>query len=83
MFLFTFSLTRALEKKQIKIIIEVILELLLLLIILIEVIIIIIIIITIIAKSDHRRKFFNFKQLEGRSLKNIGASTGYKPVTSV
>ena len=25
---------------------------------------------------------FQFKQLEGRSLKNIRASTGYKPVTS-
>ena len=33
-------------------------------------------------KSDHHRKFSNFKQLEGRSLKNIRASTGFKPVTS-
>ena len=76
MFLFTFSLTCALKAKLIIIIIEVILQLLLL-IILIEVIIII-----IIAKSDHRSKFSNFKQLEGRSLKNIRASTGYEPVTS-
>ena len=33
-------------------------------------------------KSDHSSKFFQFKQLEGRSLKNIRASTGFEPVTS-
>ena len=32
-------------------------------------------------KSDHRSKFSNFKQLEGRSLKNIWASTEFEPVT--
>ena len=33
-------------------------------------------------KGDHRSKFFQFKQLEGTSLKNIRASTGFEPVTS-
>ena len=34
------------------------------------------------AKSDHRSKVFQFKQLERRSLKKIRASTGLEPVTS-
>ena len=33
-------------------------------------------------KSDHHSKFFQFKQLERRSLKKIRASTGFKPMTS-
>ena len=33
-------------------------------------------------KSDHRSKFPTFKQLEGRSLKNIRASTGFELVAS-
>ena len=34
-------------------------------------------------KRDHRSNFFfKFKLLEGRSLKNIRASTGFEPVTS-
>ena len=28
-------------------------------------------------KNDHRSKFSNFKQLEGRSLKDTRASTGF------
>ena len=33
-------------------------------------------------KCDHRSKFFQFKQLERRSLKKIRASTGFEPMTS-
>ena len=34
-------------------------------------------------KNDHRSKFFfQFKQLERRSLKKIRASTGFEPMTS-
>ena len=33
-------------------------------------------------KCDHRSKFFQFKQLESRSLKKIRASTGFEPMTS-
>ena len=33
-------------------------------------------------KSDHRSKFSIFKELEGRSLKNIRASTGFELVAS-
>ena len=32
-------------------------------------------------KCDHRSKFFQFKQLESRSLKKIRASTGFEPMT--